>query len=85
MGLLDFVTDVFTGFLQGFSTPWWVEVTTEQPKCIYYFGPFQTSIEAKSAQSGYVEDLENEGAQGIQVIIKRCKPEVLTIFDEDVE
>jgi Domain of unknown function (DUF1816) len=28
---------------------------------------------------GYVEDLENESAQGIQAKIKRCKPDKLTI------
>ena len=85
MELLDVVKDAFTSFWRGFTTPWWVEITTEQPRCIYYFGPFQTSVEARSAQTGYIEDLENEEAQGIQVVIKRCKPEVLTIFNEDAE
>lgn len=63
---------------------WWVEVVTETPKCTYYFGPFLTAKEAQAAQSGYIEDLESEGAKGIRVEIKRCKPKRLTI-DEAAE
>lgn len=81
-GLLEMVKELFTGFLQGFSTPWWAEITTSMPQCIYYFGPFQTSSEAKASYPGYVEDLDGEGAQGIVVVIKRCKPDVLTTCDE---
>ena len=47
-------------------------------------GPFETSDEAKIAYPGYIDDLDSEGAQGIFVVIKRCKPDVLTIFDEQV-
>ncbi|MFW6358003.1 MAG: DUF1816 domain-containing protein [Chroococcales cyanobacterium] len=64
---------------------YWVEVITDTPNCTYYFGPFATAKEAKMAQSGYIEDLESEGAQGISVSIKRCKPTDLTIFDESGE
>jgi len=60
---------------------WWVEVTTASPRCTYYFGPFLRADEAESAQGGYIEDLEQEGAQGIRVRVKRCKPEALTIED----
>ena len=77
------VKELFTGFLQGFSTPWWAEITTTRPKCIYYFGLFETSFEAKNAYPGYIDDLDSEGAQGIVVVIKRCKPKVLTIYDEE--
>lgn len=60
----------------------WVEITTSSPRCTYYFGPFLTAQEAKVAQAGYLEDLEKEGAQGITVMVKRCKPTYLTIDDE---
>ncbi len=60
----------------------WIEVTTDQPKCTYYFGPFLSEKEASLAQTGYVEDLEAENAQGIRVQIKRCQPQDLTVFDE---
>jgi Domain of unknown function (DUF1816) len=61
---------------------WWTEITTESPDCTYYFGPFATAKEAETAQSGYIDDLELEGAKGFKTAIKRCKPTKLTIFDE---
>lgn len=60
----------------------WVEIVTDNPRCTYYFGPFLSDQEALAAQGGYIEDLENEGASGISVTLKRCKPTNLTIFDE---
>lgn len=60
----------------------WVEIVTDSPRCTYYFGPFVSEQEAHAAKSGYIEDLENEGAQGISVTVRRCKPINLTIFDE---
>ena len=64
---------------------WWVEITTERPHCTYYFGPFTSAVEADAAKIGYVEDLESESAQGIQVAIKRCKPAQMTIDYEENE
>ncbi|MBE9166481.1 DUF1816 domain-containing protein [Pleurocapsales cyanobacterium LEGE 06147] len=62
---------------------WWIEINTQQPSCTYYFGPFLSQKEAFDAQSGYVEDLKNEGAQGIAVKFKRCKqPTELTIAND---
>lgn len=65
--------------------PWWVEIKTNIPPCIYYFGPFDRLKEAKLAQHGYIEDLVEEKAQGITVEIKRCQPQILTIDEESVE
>ena len=61
---------------------WWVEVETATPHCRYYFGPFLSADEAERSKHGYVDDLEQEGAQGIVATIKRCKPEKLTVFEE---
>ena len=72
-------------FLRVLGLAWWVEVVTSVPACTYYFGPFASAQEAKSAKPGYILDLEAEGAQGVQVAIKRCKPSRLTIFDEKSE
>lgn len=63
---------------------WWVEITTDQPRCTYYFGPFFSEAAAKDHQAGYVEDLEKEGAQNIRIEVKRCKPANLTIFEEAI-
>jgi hypothetical protein len=66
----------------GLGLAWWVEVVTKTPNCTYYFGPFFSSEEANQSSKGYIEDLEIEGAQGIIVNIKRCKPSVLTIAED---
>ncbi len=55
---------------------------TSAPRCIYYFGPFLTAQEAEAAKAGYVEDIENEGAEGLRVSILRCKPLTLTVADD---
>jgi hypothetical protein len=73
------IQDIWSSALHLVGQAWWVEITTERPHCTYYFGPFATAVEADAAKSGYVEDLEAESAQGIQIAIKRCKPVQLTI------
>jgi hypothetical protein len=62
---------------------WWVEVVTENPSCTYYFGPFMKESNAQAALPGYVDDLVQEGAIGIRAIAKRCKPEQLTIINDE--
>jgi hypothetical protein len=70
------------GTVQGLKSNYWAEITTTTPDCIYYFGPFKTFESAQAAYPGYVEDLRSEGAREIKVLVKRCLPDVLTIFDE---
>ncbi len=74
--------DFLTNLLQLVGAAVWIEITTETPKCTYYFGPFASKQEAEKAQSGYLEDLKGEQAQGIVVAVKRCNPSKLTIYDE---
>lgn len=74
--------ETWTNILQTLGVAWWVEVVTENPHCTYYFGPFASSGEASLAQAGYIEDLTQEGALDIKAVVKRCKPEQLTIYDE---
>jgi hypothetical protein len=64
---------------------WWVEIVTEHPHCIYYFGPFLSTQEAQEFLPGYVEDIEQEGVQEIHFQIKQDQPKKLTIFDEEWE
>ncbi|MEM6252243.1 MAG: DUF1816 domain-containing protein [Cyanobacteria bacterium P01_D01_bin.156] len=73
----NFLSNLFGSF----SKPWWVEISTAQPRCLYYFGPFNTEVEASQYQAGYIEDLEQEGAQQIDVSIKSCAaPAHLTVI-----
>jgi hypothetical protein len=74
--------EVLINAFNGLGLAWWVEIITQNPRCTYYFGPFLNSTEATLASKGYVEDLELEGAQGIIVNVKRCKPDILTISDD---
>lgn len=71
--------------LERLGLAYWVEIKTDYPRCTYYFGPFWSNVEAEADRSGYLEDLQAEGAQGIKCEIKRCKPSSLTIFDEKEE
>lgn len=70
-----------TNLIDFFGLAWWVEITTSVPQCTYYFGPFLTQEEAEASKDGYIEDLEGEGAEGIGVEVKRCKPKELTVCD----
>ncbi len=63
--------------------PYWIEITTQQPRCIYYFGAFDSRTEAKEMRQGYIEDLVAEKTIGISVKIKRCMPTKLTISNEE--
>jgi len=62
--------------------PWWVEVTTTSPLCLYYFGPFETITQAMVDRDGYIEDLVEEKACGITVVLKQDLPSNLTVFAE---
>ncbi len=77
--------EALINLLHSFGWAWWVEIVTQSPRCTYYFGPFLGAKEAKTALSGYMEDLQQEGAQEIAVVVKRCKPAKLTISDELAE
>lgn len=48
----------------------WVKIFTEQPRYLYYFGPFVSMQEAQLHQGGYVEDLQGEGAciQNLEIV-----------------
>jgi hypothetical protein len=70
-------------FINNSNKPYWVKIRTAHPKCVYYFGPFDNPQEAKLNQNGYIEDLISEQALGIYVEIKKCKPKVLTVYEEE--
>jgi hypothetical protein len=61
---------------------WWLEVQTTEPQGTYYFGPFDSALEAAEHQADYVKDLVAERAQGLTITIQQCQPTTLTIFDD---
>ncbi|MEM6449321.1 MAG: DUF1816 domain-containing protein [Cyanobacteria bacterium P01_D01_bin.105] len=70
----------FSNLFNFFSSDWWVKITTAEPNCIYYFGPFDSEQEAMQAKPGYIEDLEQEGAQSIKTSLQQtAEPEQLTL------
>lgn len=70
---------MISDLLNRLGLAFWVELRTEQPSCLYYFGPFLSRSAAEGAIAGYTADLEGEGASGITVRIVRFRPEVLTL------
>jgi hypothetical protein len=64
------------------AQPWWVKVMTEMPHCTYYFGPFESNDEAELRRSGYIEDLEEEGAKIVSVSVWQGQPRTLTVIKE---
>jgi len=78
------LSEIWTNVLDFLGQAWWVEVSTAQPRCTYYFGPFADFLQASQASPGYIEDLESESAQVVQTKIERCKPARLTIELEDI-
>ncbi len=75
--------EMLISLLNFFGQAWWVEIKTEGPKCIYYFGPFLTHRDAKQMHAGYIEDLKNEGASIASLQIKRYRPQQVTILQEE--
>jgi len=68
--------------LQALGCAAWVAIVTERPRCTYYFGPFLCRRAAARWQSGYVEDLEAEGARIVSATIVRCRSQQLTQLQE---
>jgi hypothetical protein len=77
--------NIFTSILEMLGLAVWIEIITDSPHCTYYFGPFSSESEAEVAKIGYIEDLESEGCKGLAVMVKRCKPEKLTIYDDSLD
>lgn len=58
---------------------WWIEILTNNPDYIYYFGAFNSYWEAEQSKDMYIQDLEEEKAKIVEVEIEQCQPKRLTI------
>lgn len=81
----DNLKELFISFVDTIGVAVWIEIITEQPQCTYYFGPFSNLAAAEAAKAGYVEDLEGEAAIITSLSIRRCKPQELTVFADELE
>ena len=66
----------------GFGSDWWIRVITNNPECIYYFGPYESKAEAEAEQFGFLEDLKDENASIVSQEVLRTNPTQYTIYDE---
>ena len=64
---------------------WWLKIVTAKPLCIYYFGVFENQWSAECLKKGYINDLQQEGAEIIEVQIQQCQPKQLTIEEPEIE
>lgn len=77
------LSELSLSLLERLGLAYWIELRTDAPECLYYFGPFPHAKEAEQNLPGYLEDLEREGARDIKYAIAQCKPTHLTIFEEE--
>lgn len=79
--------EIWLSLLELLGKAWWIEVTTDTPRCSYFFGPFASQQEAEASKPGFIEDLQGEGATNIRAQIRQCKPDPkkLTVYDEAVD
>ena len=76
---------VFYYLNQPYTRDWWLKITTIDPFCVYYFGPFSSEKIARQHIGGYREDLEQEQAQITQVVLNQVIPPTqLTICPEEI-
>ena len=54
---------------------WWAKVETDQPSCVYWFGPFITKRSLKENMPSFINDLSEEGYKNIKHSLVRCKKE----------
>ena len=51
------------------------KIETDQPRSIYWFGPFITKRSLKENMSSFIKDLSDEGSKNIKHSLVRCKKE----------
>lgn len=68
---------------QPYNRNWWLKITTAGPRCVYYFGPFQSQAEATAQVAGYRSDLESEQARVVQVKLNQKFPPAQLTFAPD--
>lgn len=63
---------------------WWIEILTDNPNYMYYFGVFDNYWEAEWSKNGYIQDLKQEASEIVNIQIKKCQPKQLTILCSNI-
>ncbi|WP_446389879.1 DUF1816 domain-containing protein [Coleofasciculus sp. B1-GNL1-01] len=75
--------NTFLASLERLGLAWWLKIVTDHPHYTYYFGPFGSGKQAKLYQSGYIEDLQEEGCKISMIELKQGQPKLLTISENE--
>ena len=54
---------------------WWAKIESDQPRTIYWYGPFMTKRSLNENLSFFIKDLTEEGRTDIKYSLVRCKKE----------
>ncbi len=82
---MAFLKNTLTTLWENLGLATWIKITTADPPCLYYFGPFLSEQEAQEHQPQFLQDLQEEGAEGIEAEILQCpRPEQLTLDHSEV-
>lgn len=77
---MAFLKNTLTTLWENLGLATWIQITTTDPPCLYYFGPFLSQQEAQEHHPQFLQDLQEEGAEGIETQILQCsRPEQLTV------
>jgi Domain of unknown function (DUF1816) len=71
---------IFYYLKQPYNRHWWLKITTVQPQCVYYFGPFTSKKEAAANIAGYQADLEAEQAKVVEIKLNQAYPPAQLTF-----
>ncbi|MEQ8998193.1 MAG: DUF1816 domain-containing protein [Coleofasciculus sp. B1-GNL1-01] len=82
---MNLKTELSLEILSKLGLAYWLEVITDHPWCVYYFGPFGTIQEAELSQFGYLQDILEESAHLMSVTIKQVCPQNLTLFEDSLD
>ena len=62
---------------------WWIEVSIGNLFYVYYVEAFESFYEAKRFEDKYLQDLDKEKAEIVNILVKQCKAkELITKFRE---
>ena len=65
--------ELVLGFVNALGWAWWAKLETNNPKAVYWFGPFVTRGNLKEGLTSLVLELEDETSSSVKETILRCR------------